>query len=79
MRIGGDIGTGAQDYLIGGHWEARQMGLATSLFREITKVVQRGDLSRDASAEVVGDAWPAVSYGHPPLRGPTNRGSRSWR
>lgn len=64
VRIGGDMGTGAQDYLIGGRWEARQMGLATSLFREITEVVQRGDLSRGASVQVVGHADPAISYGH---------------
>lgn len=64
VRIGGDMATGAQDYLIGGRWEARQMGLATSLFREITEVVQRGDFSRGASVQVVDDAGPVISYGH---------------
>lgn len=66
VRIGGDMGPGARDYLIGGTWEARQTGLATSVLRDVTEVVKQGHLSRGASVRVVkedGDD-PVVSYGH---------------
>lgn len=64
VRIGGDMGTGAQDYLIGGQWEARQIGFLTSLVRDITEVVQKGELTRGASVQVVVGAEPVISYGH---------------
>lgn len=63
-RLGGDIATGSRDYLIGGQWEARQSGFATSLFRNVTEVVKSGTLVRGSTVDIVGDGKEVLSYGH---------------
>lgn len=57
ITFGGDIGSGAKDYLISGHWQARQESLASSLFRPTMEIVKQGDLSRGASIEVWHNRW----------------------
>lgn len=57
ITFGGDIGSGARDYLVSGHWEARQESLASSLFRPTMEIVKQGELSRGASIEIWRSGW----------------------
>ncbi|WP_306131949.1 hypothetical protein [Roseivivax marinus] len=63
--IGKDMGPGASDYLIEGTWEARQLGAATSFFRDTTEVVKRGTLIRGAHAQILdSEGNPVETFGH---------------
>lgn len=75
VRIGEGMGPNAQGYLVEGHWEARETGPITSLFRDITQVVKSGDLGRGASVRIIdldenlpqpkgGEPGEVVSFGH---------------
>ncbi|QPM90830.1 hypothetical protein [Pseudooceanicola algae] len=55
--FGGNIASGARDYLLSGHWEARQESLASSLFRPTMETVKQGKLSRGASIEIWRSGW----------------------
>ncbi|MBE9636311.1 hypothetical protein [Salipiger mangrovisoli] len=50
--FGSDIGSGSNDYLLSGHWEARQSSFAASWFRATLELVRQGEFSRGATAEV---------------------------
>ncbi len=62
--IGEDMASGARHYLTEGRWEARETGLAISLFRDITEVVKHGEFARGAQATVYKGNKPAVMSGH---------------
>lgn len=71
VRIGSTIATGSDDYLLEGSWQALQSGLAASLFRDVTDVVQSGSLSRGLAVDFHrlgspkdGDEETVISYGH---------------
>lgn len=71
VRIGSTIATGSDDYLLEGSWQALQSGLAASLFRDVTDVVQSGSLSRGLAVDFhrLGspkdtDEETVISYGH---------------
>ncbi|AFK56063.1 hypothetical protein TMO_b0055 (plasmid) [Tistrella mobilis KA081020-065] len=62
-RIGGDMATGARDYLRAGRWDVRQTGIANSLFRDVTEVVKRGDFTLGSSVQVLNAGMPATLFG----------------
>ncbi len=64
IRFGGDMGSGAQDFLETGTWDARQTSLAAAYFRPTLEVVKSGNLTRGASAEIWRANGPATMFGH---------------
>ncbi len=64
IQFGGDMGSGAQDFLEAGTWDARQTSLAAAYFRPTLEVVKSGKLTRGASAEVWRANAPATMFGH---------------
>ena len=53
VRLGGEMATGSTDYLLSGHWEALQTGIATSLIRDVTDVVKSGTLVRGSTVDFI--------------------------
>jgi len=62
--VGEDMASGARHYLTEGRWEARETGLAISLFRDITEMVKDGKFARGAQAAVYKGKKAAVMFGH---------------
>ena len=64
VQLGGEMATGSTDYLLSGHWEALQTGLATSLVRDITEVVKSGTLVRGSTVDFIKSEGNVISFGH---------------
>ncbi|QBF31477.1 hypothetical protein CFI11_09635 [Thalassococcus sp. S3] len=62
--VGQDLQSGSRNLLLNGRWEAREAGLVTSFFRNVTEVVKQGTLPAGSKATVLIDGNPARVYGH---------------
>ncbi len=64
VQLGGKMATGSRGYLLSGHWEALQTGMATSLVRDITDVVKSGTLVRGSTVDFIKPGGDVITYGH---------------
>ncbi|TJZ88623.1 hypothetical protein FA743_19930 [Paracoccus gahaiensis] len=69
VGIGRTVSSGSDDYLLEGTWQALQSGMAVSIFRDVTDVVQSGTLTRGSAVDFRRDGAPqddtaVTSFGH---------------
>lgn len=62
--LGGDMGPGADSYLVGGGWEARQRTFVPALGSTSLAAVKTGTFARGSTVEVFAGRSPAVVFGH---------------